>query len=190
MAARLGMTSAHEAVLGFLNTIVRQGEKTVDLLATGEAVVRWLEQSGLAATPVATGMEPEELSREARLLRERVRELICRRRVGIAIEVSVLNEYLAGGNYRIELSGDDEGELRVVRRFSSDTPRQVLMAVAVAAADLLARGDFRVIRKCENVDCSLWFYDRTKSHRRRWCEMALCGNRHKVTQFRMRGNPE
>jgi predicted RNA-binding Zn ribbon-like protein len=30
------------------------------------------------------------------------------------------------------------------------------------------------------------FYDRTKSHKRRWCSMALCGNRHKVAEFRKR----
>jgi predicted RNA-binding Zn ribbon-like protein len=30
----------------------------------------------------------------------------------------------------------------------------------------------------------LWFFDRTKSHRRRWCSMAVCGNRHKAARFR------
>ena len=43
-----------------------------------------------------------------------------------------------------------------------------------------------LIRECEHPDCVLWFYDRTKSHRRRWCSMALCGNRHKVAEFRKR----
>nr|WP_254214234.1 CGNR zinc finger domain-containing protein [Burkholderia multivorans] len=34
----------------------------------------------------------------------------------------------------------------------------------------------------------LWFLDRTKSHRRRWCSKALCGNRQKVAAFRRRHN--
>ncbi|HEX8403835.1 MAG TPA: CGNR zinc finger domain-containing protein, partial [Duganella sp.] len=40
--------------------------------------------------------------------------------------------------------------------------------------------------QCEHPECILWFYDRTKSHKRRWCSMALCGNRYKAAQFRKR----
>jgi predicted RNA-binding Zn ribbon-like protein len=58
--------------------------------------------------------------------------------------------------------------------------------VAEAVATLLAKGDFSLVRKCECPDCTLWFHDRTKSHHRRWCSMALCGNRMKVAAFRAR----
>jgi predicted RNA-binding Zn ribbon-like protein len=58
--------------------------------------------------------------------------------------------------------------------------------VAEAVATLLAKGDFSLVRKCESPDCTLWFHDRTKSHHRRWCSMALCGNRMKVAAFRAR----
>lgn len=46
--------------------------------------------------------------------------------------------------------------------------------------------DFNLVRKCEDSDCVLWFVDKTKAHRRRWCSMALCGNRNKVASFRQR----
>ncbi|MDX3854896.1 CGNR zinc finger domain-containing protein [Streptomyces sp. AK02-01A] len=38
------------------------------------------------------------------------------------------------------------------------------------------------------TDWLLWFYDRTKSHRRRWwwCSMETCGNRTKVRARRSR----
>jgi predicted RNA-binding Zn ribbon-like protein len=32
----------------------------------------------------------------------------------------------------------------------------------------------------------LYFYDTTKNHRRQWCSVAMCGNRHKVAEFRRR----
>jgi predicted RNA-binding Zn ribbon-like protein len=54
------------------------------------------------------------------------------------------------------------------------------------AAELLCHGDFTQVRQCEHPDCTLWFYDRTNAHRRRWCTMALCGNRHKVAEHRKR----
>jgi len=85
-----------------------------------------------------------------------------------------------------ELVVDGAGKVRLERRRGQRTPLQLLAPVAEAAADLLANGDFDLIRKCEDASCTLWFYDRTKSHRRRWCSMAVCGNRHKVAAFRRR----
>jgi predicted RNA-binding Zn ribbon-like protein len=66
----------------------------------------------------------------------------------------------------------------------------LLVPVAEAVARLLAEGDFSLVRKCESSDCTLWFYDRTKSHHRRWCSMAQCGNRMKVAAFRARRKAE
>jgi predicted RNA-binding Zn ribbon-like protein len=34
----------------------------------------------------------------------------------------------------------------------------------------------------------MWFYDRTKGHRRRWCTSTGCGNRAKVAAFRARAS--
>jgi predicted RNA-binding Zn ribbon-like protein len=81
--------------------------------------------------------------------------------------------------------------------WDGDTPRgerlrppvsveQCRAPVAEAAAQLLAEGEFQLVRVCEHPDCTLWFYDRTKSHKRRWCSMAVCGNRHKVAEYRKR----
>jgi predicted RNA-binding Zn ribbon-like protein len=78
------------------------------------------------------------------------------------------------------------GPLRVVRRYERDTPEQWLMPLAESAAQLLAEEDFGLVRKCESSECTLYFYDRTKSHRRRWCSMATRGARHKVSNFRAR----
>ncbi len=52
--------------------------------------------------------------------------------------------------------------------------------------ELLVEGDFELVRNCEHPDCILWFYDRTRSHKRRWCSMATCGNRYKAARFRER----
>jgi predicted RNA-binding Zn ribbon-like protein len=62
-------------------------------------------------------------------------------------------------------------------------PRQLLVPVAEAAASLFLLGDRRLVRHCEGAGCPMWFYDRTKAHRRRWCSMAVCGNRAKARRF-------
>jgi predicted RNA-binding Zn ribbon-like protein len=100
--------------------------------------------------------------------------------------VGVLNSFLAEAQGHIKLALDKERGLRLERRWTQRTPEQVLAPVAESAAELLATGDFDLIRPCENQECGLWFYDRTRSHLRRWCSMSRCGNRSKVTSFRNR----
>lgn len=65
----------------------------------------------------------------------------------------------------------------------------LLAAIARSAAELLVEGAHARIRRCANPSCRLFFYDDSRTHRRRWCSMALCGNRHKVAAFlRRRSN--
>lgn len=59
----------------------------------------------------------------------------------------------------------------------------LLAAVARSAAELLVEGPRAPIRRCANPACRLFFYDDSRTHRRRWCSMAVCGNRHKVAAF-------
>jgi predicted RNA-binding Zn ribbon-like protein len=61
-------------------------------------------------------------------------------------------------------------------------PAQLLVPGAEAWSRLFIEGDPSMVRRCEG--CTLWFYDRTKAHRRRWCSMALCGNRAKARRHR------
>jgi len=59
----------------------------------------------------------------------------------------------------------------------------LLAAIARSAAELLVEGSEAPIRRCANPACRLFFYDDSRTHRRRWCSMATCGNRHKVASF-------
>lgn len=59
----------------------------------------------------------------------------------------------------------------------------LLAAIARSAAELLVEGSQAPIRRCANPACRLFFYDDSRTHRRRWCSMATCGNRHKVASF-------
>jgi predicted RNA-binding Zn ribbon-like protein len=62
----------------------------------------------------------------------------------------------------------------------------LLAAIARSAAELLVEGSAAPIRRCSNPKCRLFFYDDSRTHRRRWCSMAVCGNRHKVSTFLQR----
>ncbi|WP_406088147.1 CGNR zinc finger domain-containing protein [Streptomyces virginiae] len=42
------------------------------------------------------------------------------------------------------------------------------------------------IRKCANPPCPLHFLDTSRKGQRRWCSMAVCGNRAKARRHRTR----
>jgi predicted RNA-binding Zn ribbon-like protein len=59
----------------------------------------------------------------------------------------------------------------------------LLAAVARSGAEIVAEGARAPLRLCANPQCGLFFYDDSRTHRRRWCSMAVCGNRSKVAAF-------
>ncbi|MFD4836778.1 CGNR zinc finger domain-containing protein [Achromobacter sp. NPDC058515] len=170
--------------LDMINTIEQGDAGPLDRWQSDADVQAWLALSGLAPGQAAA---PKGLLEGARALRETVRALVAQRKAGEPLKLTALNRALAAGGSHLALSATDDGGLELARHYPSQTPAQWLLPAAEAAADLLAHGDFGLVRKCESDACSLWFYDRTRSHRRRWCSMALCGNRHKVAAFRQRG---
>lgn len=62
----------------------------------------------------------------------------------------------------------------------------LLAAVARSAAEIITEGPRARLRLCANPRCGLFFYDTSRTHRRRWCSMTVCGNRHKVAAFARR----
>jgi predicted RNA-binding Zn ribbon-like protein len=59
----------------------------------------------------------------------------------------------------------------------------LLAAVVRSAAEIIAEGSRARLRHCANPNCGLFFYDNSRTRRRRWCSMAVCGNRSKVAAF-------
>jgi predicted RNA-binding Zn ribbon-like protein len=62
----------------------------------------------------------------------------------------------------------------------------LLAAVARSAAEIIVEGPMARLRTCANPECGMFFCDMSRTHRRRWCSMAVCGNRHKVASFARR----
>lgn len=65
----------------------------------------------------------------------------------------------------------------------------LLAAVARSGAETIAEGPGARLRLCANAHCGLFFYDNSRTHRRRWCSMAVCGNRNKVAAFARKHGP-
>jgi predicted RNA-binding Zn ribbon-like protein len=180
--------------LNILNTVARIDGQLVDSLRTDGDVLRWITRVGLPLETDTADIRGSSLLQAARELRETLRTLVEKRKKGKRVDPAALNVFLAEARNHLHLVSNRDGSLRLKRQWEQRSPEQVLAPLAELAAELLSTGDFNLVRRCENEECVLWFYDRTKSHHRRWCSMTTCGNRHKVAAFRerrqRRGNAE
>lgn len=195
---------AGSAALDFLNSIASPVDVPVEWLATGDDLLAWLAQAGLVAPEVLRHIRetagPGELdgvAAQARALRDWFRQFVTarmgKRLTAAAVgELDPLNRLLARdevyGRVIARPRGGGAPALAFVadRRWrSADT---LLLPLAKAMADLLTTVDFRDVKACEWHSCSLLFVDTTKGRMRRWCSMAVCGNRAKQAAHRERSS--
>lgn len=99
-------------------------------------------------------------------------------------------------NFMLQEAADHERlvyrDRRFVREwvFMDSYLESVLWPIARAAADLLTSDEIQNVRICAAKDCGWLFVDRTKNHRRRWCDMKICGNRVKARRHYQRMKAE
>ena len=187
--------------LDFLNSIATPVDAPVDWLDSGDGLVAWLAEANLipahALDALAEQAAPGELDKvadQARVLREWFRGFV-RKHMGRPLtaqamrELGPLNALLERDETfsRIEVHRDSGGarlELQTTRRWRS--PESLLLPIGEALARCVCEEDFASIRACEGQRCTLIFADRTRRQGRRWCSMAMCGNRAKQAAHRDR----
>ena len=187
--------------LDFLNSVARPVDEEVDWISDGEGLLAWLEQAGLvpraALAAIRTRSTPAQLdavAAQARALREWFRGFVHKRKGRPLVardvrELKPLNQLLERDERNGEVVADVTNgvttfEFRENRRWLS--PESLLMPIAEVLAKLVCEEDFTHVKACEGPRCTLMFADHTRGHARRWCSMAICGNRAKVAAHRKR----
>jgi predicted RNA-binding Zn ribbon-like protein len=188
--------------LDFLNSIATPVDTPVDWLDDGEGLLDWLKQAQLvpdaAIASVRAHAIPGEMDRladQARDLREWFRGFV-RERKGRPLtsadlaQLAPLNRLLARDEgYSEIIAQDDDAPLRLVRTRRWSSPESLLLPIAQSLAQLVSEEDFTFVKACEGPTCTLLFADHTRGHARRWCSMAMCGNRNKQAAHRRRIKP-
>jgi predicted RNA-binding Zn ribbon-like protein len=187
--------------LDFLNSIATPIDTPVDWIDDGEGLLKWLEQARFVPTDVLVDMRrhslPGELDKvadQARSLREWFRRFV-REHKGRRLAakdlgaLEPLNRLLERDERfsRIVPGNARRGatlQLATQRRWLS--PESLLLPIGEALAKLVCEEDFLHVKACEGPACTLLFADHTRGHTRRWCSMAICGNRAKQAAHRQR----
>lgn len=175
--------------LDFINSEYGVGAAYQDYFTDDDAVLRWLKLAKVAPSDVKSA--PADLMQLAIKLRDNAKALVHAAKFGGGADSCVVNYVLKEGFTAAELTWDSASRsFKAVSLRQYDNAAHLLEPIANALVTLLTETSIELVRQCEAHDCTLMFHDKTKSHRRRWCSMALCGNRMKVAAFRSRKQEE
>jgi predicted RNA-binding Zn ribbon-like protein len=187
--------------LDFLNSIATPVDAPVDWLDDGDGLIDWLAQAGLVPPDALDAMKaralPGELDKvadQARALREWFRGFV-HKHAGAPLttnalhELGPLNDLLDRDEAFQQIAprrgeGSDGLALQRLRRWRS--PEALLLPVGEAMAKFVCDEDFSDVKACEGQSCTMLFVDHTRRRARRWCAMAICGNRAKQAAHRNR----
>jgi len=187
--------------LDFLNSVATPVDTEVDWIDDGDGLLAWLAQAQLAPAETLETLrtqampgEIDNVAAQARSLRDWFRGFV-RQHKGRPLTSKALDE-LVPLNRLLErdegfgrIVSDDQSRasglaLRTMRRWRS--PEALLLPIGEALAKFVCEEDFSNVKACEGPGCTLMFADHTRGHARRWCSMAICGNRAKQAAHRQR----
>jgi predicted RNA-binding Zn ribbon-like protein len=185
----------HPAI-DFLNTAYQPQGVAIELLGGGQEFLAWLVDTGLIEQSVARRLERrsgwaalDSAAEEARRVREWARAWLTRwsesPRADYSKEVAKLNALLARASLSREVIATGDG-LEFVQQSTTDSADTLIALVAEQIAAFVTTEDPALLRACAGPGCTLWFLDRSRAGRRRFCSSAICGNRAKVAAFRER----
>ena len=183
--------------LDFVNTVEpRLGDHRSDYLASYADLVRWARHTGALSEEEAQRLllEAEDKPSEAMAaferavaLRETVYRVFSTVARGEEPESSDLDALSAAhlgalAHCHFRRTADGFGWARVASEVKLESP---VWSVALSATGLLTSGELERVKECpqEETDCGWLFYDASKNKSRRWCSMASCGSRVKMSRY-------
>ncbi|CAL9290742.1 CGNR zinc finger domain-containing protein [Streptomyces sp. NPDC003090] len=157
--------------LDLLNTRWVQDGADHDLLTGTDGLAVWLASAGLAGRFRADAATLDHTLRAREALAATVDS------PGDPRGAALLNEVLDHGRIRAVLTPEGPGE----EPEFTDPAWGPAWTAARDYLDLLRRAPDR-IRRCAHEACVLHFFDTSRNGTRRWCSMAVCGNRAKASR--------
>ena len=166
-------------VQGFINT--RDLEDDEEDLPDATALGRWLAHYGLM--PADASVSDADY-RQAIRVREALRAVLIAKNGGDAARDAIDALTAAAKTAELLVHFGSEGDARLVPvRGAVDGAIGRLLAIAHEAD---VEGTWQRLKVCPAEDCLVAFYDKSRNHSAVWCDMAVCGNRAKVREYRER----
>jgi predicted RNA-binding Zn ribbon-like protein len=185
-----------DTTFDFLNTLDLDDGFWREHLANLDDALTWFVDRGVihregadrartqvTAQPAAAERDLTRVRGVRQALRE-VAEAIAEHRVPSSGAMDTINRALRARQV-IELVAGPDG-CSVDHRHVGDPVDDALARLSEPLVSELTAGDPERIRVCASDTCEWVFYDTSRTGRRRWCDMATCGNRAKAARHRAR----
>ena len=177
--------------LDFLNTFFSLNGQPHECLPNIPSLVRWLVAAGVIPSEHVDSLANQWENRPGtfaflnliREFREQFRAVLEGYEHGQAPDprfISDLNKLLSQHPETSELYFVGSSVARR-KRFNLQIPEDIFGPLADSIAGLFSDLDPTRIRQC--ATCPAHFYDNSKKGNRRWCSMAICGNKQKVAAY-------
>lgn len=182
-----------ETAFDFLNTLELDNGALVERLTSLEVAADWLASNGVITDRALVTASPRRSDDRAAALRRLISTRTALRDVAHSVahdevpERSAIDEVNRAlrSRERIELVSSKDG-VRLGHSHVGDPVDDVLARIAEPIVREIGAGHDDRIRICASETCRWLFYDESRSGRRRWCDMATCGNRAKARRHRAR----
>lgn len=196
---QIPLIGGHPA-LDFVNTVEgRDSDKLLNYLADFDRLARWCQRAGLLTLPQcervrrAAERRPAiaaRVWRAAMELREHLNGIfraLVRAEDPPKPSMAALNAWIGRALGQRRLNPTSSGEIVWAWGAADPAMEIVIWEIALSAAALLTAAERKQrLKICANGPCDWMFLDQSRSGRRRWCRMAVCGNVSKVRSFRKR----
>ncbi len=185
------------AALDFINTVTGRDQSPRDWIDSYERLLEWaafvhlLPETILRALAKKAHMGPRAAAMaltRAKVLREALFEVVSRiivRRAPPKQALALLSSYWIAGIKAHELCFDD-ARVSVKLRSNAIDSDLIAWLVAYQMVEQVLSLPRERLRICQGPNCSWVFIDTSKAGRRRWCDMAVCGNAAKSRRFQKR----
>jgi predicted RNA-binding Zn ribbon-like protein len=152
-----------------------------DLLADAEEATAWLTGHGLLEAGERIGERERERLVE---FREALRSLLSANNGMPGSDTQALNDFVTSVDMRVRFGSDGRPGLESAPGGGSVERVAGRLLAEVVRAEVERQWDR--LKACSNEECRWAFYDASKNRSGRWCDMQVCGVRHKMRAYRNR----
>ena len=192
-----------DPALDFVNTVDNRDdpERRKELIDSYSDLLAWGREAGLVTQDEAERLRTKAAKasgqaraalRRAKTLREalyRIFGAIAEERQPSAADVALLDSFDKQAMAHRRIGREEQGGYGWRWRTDGEDLDLILWQVAKAGAELLTSDLVYNVRACAAERCRWLFVDTSRNHKRRWCDMRVCGNRAKAQKFYKRAKP-
>ncbi|MEW5570319.1 CGNR zinc finger domain-containing protein [Rossellomorea marisflavi] len=174
--------------INLVNTTYISNKQKIDILANASSALQWLKENSLLRESDELYLEQKE-SLDSLIVELQSIRTLCNiilseitQRGELSLETTNRIKKVVE-NLQINPTINSKNDKLKMTFEGKTVEDHVMYNIMESMMNTFENTSLERIRKCNHEECKLYFVDTSKSGKRRWCSMELCGNRKKAAEF-------